>query len=774
MTARQRFRSAHHTGAFGAHVENDRVVAVEPFEEDAAPDPDTIAAWPEAAHAAHRVARPSVRRGWLKRAEKNGRIVPQGVRGEDAYVELPWDEALDLAAGELARVRREHGASSIFGGSYGWSSAGRLHHAQGLTRRFMWALGGATGQVTNYSYGAGMTLLPHILGSNEAVMGMGTDWRQIAEHCDLLVAIGGLNAKNWRVQSGGFGQHSFGRVAALLDSAPVRVVNVSPLRSDTEGVAAEWLPIRPGADAALILALAWVVQDRGAEDAAFLASHVEGYAPFRAYLRGETDGAPKTPAWAAELTGIPAAEIAALADSMIGKRVMLTATWSIQRADHGEQPYWALIALASMLGQVGLPGGGVFFGYGSMGGIGGARYRTPLPGLPVPVREGDFRIPVARVADLLLNPGEVLHYDGVATPYPDIRLVYWAGGNPFHHHQDLNRLRRAFQRPETVIVHEPWWTPTARHADIVFPATIPLERDDIGGTSRDGYILSMERAVPPHGEARDDFAIYSALADRLGAGELFHEGLDAQGWLRRLFDEICSELSWRGVNPPDFDEFRAQGWFRLPEPAERHDLMADFRADPVGKPLRTPSGKIEVFSSTIAGFGYADCPGHPVWIPPHEWAGSAGTYPLHLLSNQPKDKLHSQLDGFGPAQESKRAGRGELLMHPEDAAARGLTDGDVVRVFNDRGACLAGLRASDGILRGVTRLPTGAWFDPDLGDPAAPERHGNPNVLTRDQGTSRLGQGCSAQSCLVEVEAWTAPAPRVAAFDPPEIVAAEG
>ena len=764
MTVRQSFRSAHHTGAFTAHVEDGKVVAVSPFEHDPQPD-EGIQAWPEMVHAKSRIARPSIRRGWLKRSESGGRLVGQGARGEDPFVEVPWDEALDMVASELDRVRSQHGNQSIFGGSYGWSSAGRLHNAQNLTRRFMWSIGGCTGQVTNYSYGAGMTLMPHVLGSNEAIVGMGTDWRQIAAHCDRLIAFGGLCRKNWKVQSGGFGRHGFEEMADKLREGRAKVVNVSPLRSDTKGLEAEWRPIRPGSDAALILAISWVIQDKGAVDHAFLASHTVGAEPYLAYLRGEPDGTPKTPAWAAELTGIPAAEIQAMAEDLIGKRVMLTATWSIQRQDHGEQPYWALVALASLLGQIGLPGGGVFFGYGSIGGVGQPRVKTPLFGLPVPRRARDLRVPVARVSDCLLNPGQSLDYDGQTYEYPDIRLLYWAGGNPFHHHQDLNRLRRAFQRPETVIVHEPWWTATARHADIALPVTSSLERDDYGGSSRDPFILALHAAVPPVGEARDDFSIFSELADRLGGGQDFHEGLDAAGWLRKLWDQTAAAVSRRGVNPPDYDTFRQEGYFQLPTPEETYDLMADFRADPVGAKLSTPSGKIEIFSQTIADFGYEDCPGHPVWIAPKEWHGTAAEFPLHMISNQPADKLHSQLDGSSVSDKAKIQGRTMLLMNPEDAAPRGLEDGQIVRVHNARGACLAGLRVSDEVMSGVVRLPTGSMFDPDL--ETGVDRHGNPNVLTRDEGTSRLGQGCSAQSCLVEVSPWDGPAPALKVFEPP-------
>src|SRR6185503_13451747 len=154
---------------------------------------------------------------------------------------------------------------------------------------------------------------------------------------------------------------------------------------------------------------------------------------------------------------------------------------------HGEQPYWAAIALASMLGHVGLPGGGFAFGHGSINGVGNPRVDLPSPEMATGPNPAKRAIPVARVADMLLHPGEEYEFNGKRDTYPDIRLVYWAGGNPFHHHQDLNRLRTAWQKPETIVVHEPWWTPLARQADIVLPATTALERNDIGGSSRGRY-----------------------------------------------------------------------------------------------------------------------------------------------------------------------------------------------------------------------------------------------------------------------------------------------
>src|SRR5207248_4038526 len=197
---------------------------------------------------------------------------------------------------------------------------------------------------------------------------------------------------------------------------------------------------------------------------------------------------------------------------------------------------------------------------------------------------------------MLLHPGETIDFDGQRITYPDIRLVYWVGGNPYHHHQDLNRLTEAWQRPETIVVHEPWWTPTARRADIVLPATTTLERNDIQASSSDRYLVAMHKAVEPIGAARNDHGIFEALAQRLGFAPAFTEGLDETGWLRRLYGEVVEGARPQGLNLPSFEEFWAQGYVEYPSLSEPYVLMADFRADPARHPLATPSGRIELFA----------------------------------------------------------------------------------------------------------------------------------------------------------------------------------
>ena len=220
--------------------------------------------------------------------------------------------------------------------------------------------------------------------------------------------------------------------------------------------------------------------------------------------------------------------------------------------------------------------------------------------------------------------------------------------------------------------------------------------------------------------------------------------------MRHLYEEFRA----RYPDVPAYEDFRSAGYLEHPpHPEDQRVLLGEFRQDPERHPLPTPSGRIELFSSTIAGFDYPDCPPHASFLEPKEWLGNAWEFPLHLVSNQPSTRLHSQLDHGQVSVERKLHGRERLRMHPADAAARGLVDGATVRVFNGRGACFASLELTDAIRPGVVELPTGAWFDPVSVDEPSPCRHGNPNVLTRDAGTSSLAQGPVAQSCLVEVEA---------------------
>ena len=256
------------------------------------------------------------------------------------------------------------------------------------------------------------------------------------------------------------------------------------------------------------------------------------------------------------------------------------------------------------------------------------------------------------------------------------------------------------------------------------------------------------------------------MAERLGIAEQFTESRSVRQWLRHLYEPTRRALLERRAEAPDFDEFWEAGELALPTLPWDGGIVRAFRRDREAAPLPTPSGRIEIASAKIAEFGYADCPGYPTWLPAAE--GPNSRFPLQLVANQPATRLHSQLDFGATSLKSKIKNREPVRIHPQDAAARGIGAGDIVRLYNERGTCLAGAVLSEALRPGTVQLSTGAWYDPE--DPSSEKPmcvHGNPNVLTRDAGTSKLAQGCTGQLAAIEIERFDGPLPPVKAFDPP-------
>lgn len=732
-----------------------------PLEDDSAPSRIGRGWLSAALDRESRILAPAARRGWLDGDGGSNRC-------GDRFVEISWDEAARLAASEMDRVRKTHGNKAIYGGSYGWASAGRFHHAQSQLRRFLNLAGGFTSSRDTYSHAAAEVLLPHLTGMTiRAFQDQTTTLDQVAERCDLLLAFGGLSERTAQIASSGTTRHEMGGWIQAMRQRGARIVCVSPMRSDMPNT--EWISVRPGSDTALLLSLSHEILAAGWADEDFMRRCTSGWHEFRAYLLGESDGVPKSADWAAPLCDVPADDIRALARDLASSRCMVAMAWGLQRADRGEQPLWAALALACILGQVGQPGTGFSFGYGSTDPVGRPCRIIPWPSFPQGRNPVDEYIPVARLTDMLLHPGNAYRYNGETRVYPDIRLVYWAGGNPFHHHQDLNRLERAWTRPETVIVHDHAWTSTARRADLVLPATTPLERADLMMNRRDTTLLFMSPAFDPIGEALDDHEIFRRIAGRLGFEESFTEGLDVDGWLRQLWAGAQAVAQREGFALPDYDTFREAGRFDVPDANESRTSFGAFVQDPDSAPLATESGRLVVGSDRIAGFDLDDCPGHPSWMSPRSWLLEAEDDELHLISGQPDTRLHAQNDRGDVSLEDKVQGREPLRLHPETAMSRGLQEGDVVRLWNRHGACLAGLRIDTDLRPDCAALATGAWYDPQEVDGQPLEVHGNPNVLTADIGCSGLSQGCAAHTALVRVEKWTGPLPSLTIDRPPPI-----
>lgn len=710
MTTR---RTLTHWGAFDVTSSNGVVTDVAALAGD--PDPSSITG-PIANSAINRVRSPAVRASWLS----DGVFANPSGRGIEPMIDVDWTTALDLAATALDRVRSERGNAAIFGGSYGWGSAGRFHHPQSQLKRFLNTIGGFTNGVGTYSHGAAEVVVPATTG-----VSFGDYLRRCAPPPDFVAAtteafisLGGFPAHNTAMTSGGEAEHWYRPTLRKAASRGCRFVTVSPtLGKFDKELGSEWLPIRPGTDAALLLALTFHMLDN---DPTHFAETAVGH--YVSYLNGDADGIPKNADWAAEICGLAVHKILELVELLCNRRSLLNATWSTQRVENGEQTTWALLALGTILGASWEAGSSTTLGYGSMGSVGAPWVTTRPASLPQGRNPVNDHLPVARIADALRNPGKRYSYQGTMGSYPDIDAIYWCGGNPFHHHQDLNQLSEAWNKPRAVIVNEPSWTATARRSDIVFPSTFGFERSDLGGASTGRHLIMMQAAVAAPELARNDYDIFSALAERLGSHAAFTEGRTAEDWIEELYRRTRQHVP----ELPPFDEFVGSGG------ATRPSTISTSHA---------PAGIVE-FPQDAVPVGATP---HPTWIPPIEWLGTATNEMFHLVSPMPEARLHSQHGGEPDSLPKVRC-------NPGDLTRLGLTDGQTVRLSNDRGAMHAVIESNDGVAERVVSVDNGYPFRPSPN-----ERRlctgGNVNCLTADRPTSSWAQASVAHSCLVTMHA---------------------
>ena len=734
-----------HWGTYETSKNNQNNIKINKWSKDPNPS-DFGLGFLDAATSDLRINQPHIRKEWLK-----DRHNKKNLRGLDEFVPVSWEEAIDLTASELQNVKKEFGNSSIYAGSYGWASAGRFHHAKSQLNRFFNLFGGFSSSFQSYSYAAAQTLLPHIVGHDlYSFLDEHNTWNTLEKECDLILMFGGMPLKNSQVSAGGVGKHTTEKELRKCVNAGTKFINISPNASDAaKFLNAKQISIIPNTDTALMLSLAYILITSNNYDQKFIEEYTNGFNEFKSYVLGEKNNKPCTPEWASSITSIPVETIKWLAKEISAKKTMVSISWSLQRASAGEQPLWMGITLASMLGHIGTEGGGIGFGYSSVNSTGDVFKKIPWKSLPQGNNKIRDFIPVARITDMLEKPNELFQYDGRELKYPNIKLIYWAGGNPFHHHQDLNRLVKAWQKPKTIIVNEIWWNAQARHADIIFPANTALERNDIMLNPRDPTIIANKKTISSVGESKSDYEIFSSLANKLGFENLFTENKSELDWLKYLWNESIKVSEEMNLKLPEFSKFWEEGFFEIPIEKTKKIMFKNFRDNPVKNPLNTPSGKIEITSNIIKNYNLKDCKGHPTWIEPYEWLGNKDNFPLHLISNQPEYRLHGQLDNADYSLKNKIKDREPVLINSADAKERNIENNDIVLIFNKRGRVFAGARLSDDVSKGVLVLSTGAWFDPNYEINA--DLHGNPNVLTKDIGTSLLSQGPTSHTCLVEI-----------------------
>jgi anaerobic dimethyl sulfoxide reductase subunit A len=628
-------------------------------------------------------------RAYLKRQYHPDRLTHPlrrvGRRGEGRFERIAWDEALDLAASEIRRVREEYGNGALFVpyGTGAYSNTNGSH----LARRLFYAYGGCLDIENSYSWACTNVATPTVYGTR-ITGSQRQDWVNtryvLMWGWNPAEMIDGTNTA-WFVKK--------------AREAGARVVCIDPRKTlSAVGLADEWVPIRPGTDAAMMSAMANVLVREDLHDREFVRTHcvgfdaatmpegAEGEESYEDYLLGRRDGVEKTPEWAEAITGVPRETIARLAREYATTRpAMLYQGYGMQRRAYGEQVVRAGCVLAAIAGNVGIPGGGAS-GLGLQAPDGGTRWL----GFPTGENPHPAAIPVAAWAEAVVRGRSMGPLDGVIGAdrlESDVKLIYAVASNCLvNQHMNVNRNARILADEslvEFLIVQDQFLTPTAKFADLVLPACTAFETWGIqDGWKFSDELILMPRLVSPLGESRSDYRICAGVAERLGIGEAFTEGRDEREWV----DRILTLYRDRFPDLPGIDELEASGKgvhaAAVHEPAV---AFADFRRDPEAHPLDTPSGKVEIFSAELHALGRPDeIPAVPKYI--EEWESPFGPeaerFPLQAIGSHSLARVHSTHANNPWLTEAFPQ---RVFVNPVDAAARRIEDGDPVRVWNDRG-----------------------------------------------------------------------------------------
>ncbi len=738
--------TASHFGAFYAHVQDGKIVDISAQKSDEHEIAFTKA-WIDRNYASDRIKYPYVRKSYLEGKKGNGKL-----RGNDEFVRVSWEKAAKLVAEKIKNTKKENIYNAIYSG---WSHPALLNSVPTLGGKFFNVVkGGAVGTSGEYSNGAAGPTNPGIMGDME-VYSLQTAHPQILDNTEVYVMWGADLFKTNKVDYA-VANHKNDVWYKKYKDSKIKFISIDPQVTETAKMFdADTIKIRPNTDVALMLGMMHYLYKSGKYDKKFIEKYTHGFDKFLPYLLGDSDKTPKTPQWAEKITTVPAKKIKELADLFVSKRTFIAGNWAMQRADHGEQADWGLFTLASMIGQIGLPGGGIGFSMHYAGGGQAASGKAGPGGFSQGRNKVKDVIPASRISETLLNPGKKITFKGKEITLPTIKLMYIGGCNIVGHHPNTNELIKALKTLDTFIVQEPWWTPTAKMADIVLPASTILERNDIsaGGSYSGDFIYAMHKAVDAPGEAKGDYEIFSLLAKEFGDRK-YKKFTGGKTEMEHLKDFYSSSEAAKTV---PFEKFWEQGYveYEIPKEAYKYVRHADFRADPVKNALKTESGKIQIFSEKYASFGYDDFKGHVTWFEPAEWLGGKGVdkYPLHLLSPHPTYRLHSQLDNTYLKNMYKIADREPITINPKDAKKYGLKQGDIAEVYNKRGKVLAGVNISEDVKEGVAVLQEGVWYSPE--DPSKEGSRcngGHPNVLTSSKPTSHFAQATTANTTLVAIK----------------------
>lgn len=747
----------------------------------------------------NRVGYPQKRVDWDPKGDRH----PEN-RGKSGYVRISWNEALDILAGEINRVRNSYGPSAILTAFSAHPEWGSLHYFFSDHLRFWNILGCTVREITPVSWEGWVAGAAFMYGyyAQQGVIPAPDTLQDTSEDSEMII-LWGTDLITHNVYHGIDTPHIF----QYWKELGKKIILIDPYYNDTGmAYADKWIPIIPGTDAALAAAIAYVWITEKTYDQAYLDTHAIGFdeehlpagAPpgssFMNYILGISDGIPKTPQWAAEITSVPSRVIYALAREWAAKPTALFAMYSgACRRAYAHEWTRFMVTLQTMQGfgkpgvnlvggilslsgpydnrQVGPPG----YADGGMNAVANRFYENPVPQIltELLIEKGISNPPVKWRGGKFFMGYPQAFAEEHEYPMPGQSEVHmiWERGSSNVCTPDYNKNLRVYQNPkiETVVVQAPWFDRDCHFADIILPASTVFEKNDLSEPGRAGVyvppaLINMrcavyhQKSVEPLGESKSDIEIYTALAERLGIKEQFNEGNSEEDWLKKLYTKSNVPMS--------YDDLKEKGyyvWPALPDykPCKQMEL---FYEDPQNHPLETPSGKIEIFSQTLFNMYGADnpeIPPVPHYIP--EWEGRYShplleKYPFQLTTIHPKYRFHGKYNDVTWLRELYKVKGPDgyeyepIVMHPQDASRKGFKEGDVVRVFNDRGQILCGVVISNRLVPGVVWVAYGSWPDLLEPKPGSLDRGGNSNFLTSSRGMSEHYIGWACNSALVDVE----------------------